>query len=150
MREILFAVLGAFIVSGLTGCGPGGDFPTAPVSGRVMCEGAPVAGAMVYFEPLREDSSSSAIVGKQGFAFTDAEGRFVLGTYGDTDGAVVGKHRVRVGGQVEDCPCVLNEEVDLMEVEIKAGEKHEFELVLPKKTGRERPPLRDEDDEDDL
>lgn len=105
---------------------------------------------MVYFEPLREDSSSSAIVGRQGFSFTDAEGKFVLTTYNNNDGAVIGKHRVRVGGPGVKCDCVLNEEVDLMQVEIKEGEKHEFELVLPKKTGRERPPLIDEDDADDL
>lgn len=150
MRSMVLSLVSCLLLASLMGCGAGGDFPTSPVSGRVICEGVPVEGAMVYFEPLREDSSSSAIVGRQGFSFTDAEGKFVLTTYNNNDGAVIGKHRVRVGGPGVKCDCVLNEEVDLMQVEIKEGEKHEFELVLPKKTGRERPPLIDEDDADDL
>jgi hypothetical protein len=123
------------------GCGSAGDFPTALVSGRVVCEGSPVPHVMVFFEPLQGEKSS--LVGKQGFAFADAEGNFQLSTYGEQDGAVVGRHRVRVGPpHPEDhpkyqCPCILDSERDVMEVEVKKGEKNEFELVLKKKTGRE-------------
>jgi hypothetical protein len=123
------------------GCGPGGEFPTAPVTGRVVCEGQPVPHVMVFFEPLPGDKSS--LVGKQGFAFADAEGHFRLSSYGEQDGAVVGRHRVRVGPpHPEDhpnykCPCILDSERDVMEVEVEKGEKNEFELVLTKRTGRE-------------
>ncbi|WP_148080561.1 DUF4198 domain-containing protein [Roseimaritima ulvae] len=122
------------------GCGNGAAFPTAQVSGQVLCEGQPVSGAMVYFEPLRSGDQASAMVGKQGFAFTDSEGRYVISTYapGEGDGAVVGKHRVRVGRGDAECDCSMNEEVDLMQVEVKADTDNTFELVLKKASSRER------------
>ncbi|MCI0365384.1 MAG: hypothetical protein L0219_16065 [Phycisphaerales bacterium] len=132
----------------LAGCGGGGDFPTAPTSGRVICEGQPAPHVMVFFEPLQ--TGKKALVGKQGFAIAKADGSFSISTYGTNDGAVVGPHRVRVGPpHSEDhpgykCACYLNSEVDLMEVDVKKGAKNEFELVLKKKTGREPKPLPDD------
>jgi hypothetical protein len=131
----------------LAGCGGGGDFPTAPVRGRVLCEGKPVPHVMVFFEPL--ETGKSALVGKAGFAIAKEDGTFELSTYGDRDGAVIGRHRVRVGlPHREDhpnfqCECYLNSEVDLMEVDVQKGQ-NEFELVLKKKTGREPPPRKDD------
>jgi hypothetical protein len=130
------------------GCGGEGDFPTAAASGRVMCEGQAVPHVMVFFEPLQ--TGKAALVGKQGFAIADANGQFTISTYGDKDGAVVGRHRVRVGPpHSEDhpgfkCVCVLNPEVDVAEVEVKEGEKNEFELVLKKRTAQDPKPLRDD------
>ena len=115
----------------------------------VVCQGQPVPHARVFFEPL--ETGESAIVWKQGFAVAAAYGTFVLSTYEPNDGAVVGKHRVRVDRpHAEDypkftCPCVLNSEVDVMEVVVKADTVNEFEVVLKQKTGREKP-LLDEDD----
>ena len=130
------------------GCGASGEFPTAPTSGKVVCEGKPAPHVMVFFEPL--EGGKSAIVGRSGFAIADEEGRFVLSSYGKNDGAVVGKHRVRVGPPHREdfpnykCDCYLNSEVDLIpEIEVKPG-KNEFELVLKKKTGRE-PPVKKDD-----
>jgi hypothetical protein len=131
------------------GCGGGGDFATASATGTVLCDGKPVEGAMVYFEPVKE-GSGSPVVGKQGFAWSDANGKFVISTYepGGEDGAVIGKHRVRVGKGKSNCNCAMNEEADLMQVEVKAGEDNVFELVLSKKTGREKATRNiDEDDE---
>jgi hypothetical protein len=140
-----------FLIAALltvVGCGSS-EFPTAPVSGTVICEGQPVAAAAIYFEPI--SSGDSALVGKQGFAFSDSEGKFTISTYTPTggDGAVVGKHRVRVGKGDSNCNCYMNDETDLMQVEVKAGEDNVFELVLNKKTAKDRPVLSDEDDEDD-
>ena len=101
------------------GCGAGGDFPTAPASGKVICEGKPVPHVMVFFEPL--ETGKSAIVGRSGFAIAEEDGTFVISSYGKNDGAVIGKHRVRVGlPHREDfpnfkCDCYLNSEVDLIE-----------------------------------
>lgn len=131
----------------VTGCSQG-DFATAKVSGVVTCEGTPVAKAMVYFEPLGAGQQTGATVGKQGFSFTDDSGRYVLSTYGNQDGAVVGKHRVRVGGPEAKCNCSLNEENTLMEVEVKAGEANVFDIALPPATpaDRARAAMNSEDD----
>src|SRR5436190_23230991 len=78
----------------LVGCNKG-DFPTAPTTGRVICEGQPVPHVMVFFEPMQ--TGKSGLVGKQGFARADANGTFFVSTYGEKDGAVIAHHRVRVG-----------------------------------------------------
>jgi hypothetical protein len=133
------------LACGLAGCG-GGDvkkFPVAKTTGIVRCEGKPVVGAMVFFEPIQE--GKSAVVGKQGHAFTGSDGRFSISTYGQEDGAVVGKHRVRVGGSVKGCPCMLNSEMDLKQVEIKEGQENTFELVLKKRTGPARKSREDDE-----
>jgi hypothetical protein len=103
---------------------------------------------MVFFEPIQE--GKSGLVGKQGFAIAQADGTFSISTYGKNDGAVIAKHRVRVGRpHPEDhpgykCNCVLDSESDVMEVEVKKGVKNAFEIVLPKKTGREKAPRKDD------
>lgn len=146
MRTPLFALLAGFSIL-TAGCG-GSDFPTALTSGRVICEGQPVPHVMVFFEPIQ--TGEKALVGKQGFAIAEADGKFSISTYGTNDGAVVGKHRIRVGPpHGEDypgfkCACVLNPEIDIQEVDIKKGEKNNFELVLKKKTGREPAPRKDD------
>ena len=134
----------------LAGCGSGGAFPVAPVSGRVICEGEPVPHVRVFFEPLQ--TGGSAIVGKQAVGMTAEDGTFELSTYGIGDGAVIGEHRVRVGGPDREaypdftCACVLNSETDVMQVEVQADTQNEFQVTLKKKTGREQPSLEDLDD----
>jgi hypothetical protein len=142
------------VIASLVGCGASGRFSTAETEGVVLCEGKPVEGAMVYFSPLATESGSAinALAGKQGFSYTDSQGRFVISTYqpGKGDGAVVGKHRVRVGRGKAQCECAMNDTVDLMEVEIKAGETNTFELVLKKATAadkRKEERSRDDDEE---
>lgn len=119
----------------LTGCGDGRTkMNLAKASGTVVCEGKPVPFATVYFEPLQLDKS--ATVGKQGIGYADENGDFILTTYDKDDGAVVGKHRVRVGKPLGPaskdfkCDCALNEEVDVMNVEVVADEENEFDIVL--------------------
>lgn len=129
----------------MIGCG-GGDFPTATVTGRVVCDGQPVPGIHVFFEPL--SSGENSMPGKQGLGRTEDDGTFEISTYGRSDGAVVGKHRVRVGwsdgADRSKCPCEVDSEKDLMEVEVKKGETNDFELVLAKATGKRRRPTLDE------
>jgi hypothetical protein len=60
----------------ILGCSKG-DFPTAKVEGVVLCEGKPVEAAAVYFEPLQAPGMKM-IVGKQGFAFTDKDGKYKI------------------------------------------------------------------------
>jgi len=126
------------------GCGPPGGFAVAPTTGRVVCEGKPVPHVMVFFEPLQ--SGEAALAGKQGLAIAREDGTFSVSTYGEEDGAVIGKHRVRVGPpRANDhpgykCACVLNSEIDVLQVEVKKGETNNFELVLKKRTASDPPP----------
>lgn len=141
MKTLKITGFNALLLSAIAGCGSDG-FATAPTSGRVVCEGIPVANAMVYFEPLPSGAggNNNAIVGKQGFSFTDSEGKFVISTYdpGRGDGAVIGRHRVRVGRGDAKCDCVTNDERTLIEVDIKPDVNNEFEIVLPKATAQDR------------
>ena len=125
--------------TGLSGCSEGlKEFPCAEASGVVLCEGAPVQGALVYFSPKM--TGKSAEVGKPGFAVTDEAGRFVLSTYGSQDGAVVGPHVVRVTtGKEFPCDCIGEETRDLMDVEIVADKENEFKVELPKRTAPVQP-----------
>ena len=140
MKTTYFAVMAVVASVCLVGCG-GGDFPTAKVTGTVLCDGKPVAGAMVFFEPVKAgEQEGSALVGKQGFSYTNDNGEFEIATYseGEPDGAVVGPHRVRVGLLGKPCNCVTDSERDVMNVEVKASEDNVFEVVLPPKTARDK------------
>lgn len=83
-------VLLAAVVACSAGCGGGEpkDKPTlAPVHGKLVQKGAPLANAMVEFMP---DSGAPST------GTSDAQGAFEL-TYGDgTKGAKIGAHKVKV------------------------------------------------------
>jgi hypothetical protein len=126
----------------LTGCGDGRTkMGLAPVEGTVICEGQPVPYATIYFEPLKQGKTEN--VGKQGIGYADDNGHFTISTYDRNDGAVVAKHRVRVGPALGEnprvaCDCVLNEEIDAMEAEVIAGKTNMFEIKLRKATAKEK------------
>ena len=61
---------------------------TAPVTGRVLLDGKPVAAAAVMFEPLDG--------GVPARGSTGADGSFTLSTFARDDGALVGRHRVSI------------------------------------------------------
>jgi hypothetical protein len=78
----------------LLGCGPG--YRTAPVSGRITLDGAPLDGASVTFTPIPNEESSGQF-GMGSYGKTDGEGRYSLKLIEtDTQGAAVGEHRVQV------------------------------------------------------
>jgi hypothetical protein len=60
----------------------------------VTIDGRPFATGKVMFSPMAK--SGEVNVGKPGFGRLDADGRFVLSTYADDDGAVVGEHSVTI------------------------------------------------------
>lgn len=137
-------VITSLMMIAIAGCGSGlKEFPVAPVKGKVVCNGAPVPYVFVYFEPIQ--TGKEAIVGKPGFGIADVEGNFVLTTYHEADGAVVGRHRVRVEAPRGDradgfsCDCELSDSVDVMEIDIKEDQDNQVEVVLKAKTGKERP-----------
>lgn len=73
----------------------------APVSGVVKLNGQPYGKAVVTFQPISTGDNPNP--GRGSSAYTDENGRYVLMCDGEIDGAVVGKHRVRImtaGGNV--------------------------------------------------
>jgi hypothetical protein len=72
----------------LVGCG-GGDL--ASVNGKLTYKGAPVKGGTVTFSPV---GSGKYTAGKAASAEVQADGTYTLGTYSDSDGARIGRHRV--------------------------------------------------------
>lgn len=69
------------------GCGPADGLHLATVTGTVTLEGQPVPEAVVMFTPEAGGGSSGV---------TDVDGRFQLTYNSDRQGAVVGKHQVRI------------------------------------------------------
>lgn len=60
----------------------------APVSGTVTYRNQPVKGAVVNFVPVAGDNIATGL--------TDAQGKYQLGTFELTDGALVGQHKVSI------------------------------------------------------
>jgi len=83
------SILASFLVIGAAGCGGGEGYSTAPVSGSVTLNGAPLANAMVRFQPSAKGNPGPASVGE-----TDDQGMFTLAFNDGKEGAVVGPHKV--------------------------------------------------------
>ena len=136
MTRCRAAGLGGLVLA-VAGCSGG---PTlAPVSGVVTLDGAPYGKAVVSFQPIA--SSGNAEPGRGSSAYTDENGRFVLRYDGTADGAVVGKHLVRImtkgsemttagadGGSPDGAGS--KREVDPIPVEWSALSKKEFEVPV--------------------
>jgi len=91
VKYCLFAI--GVLAGGLCGCG-GNEFAVAPVTGKVTCQGKPVTEASITFSPFSQDAKAKA--GKAAEATLNDSGEFTLNTYGNGDGAVIGKHRVTI------------------------------------------------------
>jgi uncharacterized GH25 family protein len=91
-----------FIVLVFVGCGSSNEYETTRVSGLVTCQGKPVANATVNFTPVPEESRAAGQRGRVALGHTDKDGRFTLTTYQDGDGAIVGKHVVTVGLNMDE------------------------------------------------
>ena len=118
----------------LVGCGGAEKFPVATATGTVLCEGKPVAKVLVYFEPVR--TGESGVTGQMGTGVTDESGKFSVSTYGTKDGAVLGKHKIRVGKTENTgaCNCALNSMTVQKTVDVTKDATNDFEIVLTKKS----------------
>lgn len=79
----------------LSGCGKS-PYELADVRGTVTINGQPLTHARVMFAPAAVGGPTGANVGKPAFGTLQADGSFVLGTYGKSDGAIVGPHSVTI------------------------------------------------------
>jgi hypothetical protein len=68
------------------GCGSN-RLPTAPVEGKVLCDGKPLEFGGVLFQ---------SDLGPPALGAIQPDGTFRLSTYRDGDGAVLGTHRVQI------------------------------------------------------
>ena len=92
----------AALACGLVGCNGGDPYATTPVSGVVTCQGKPVANATVNFTPQPQEGRAEGRRGRVALGITDQEGRFTLTTFENNDGAIVGKHTVSVGLNIDE------------------------------------------------
>jgi hypothetical protein len=120
-------LMGTLIVALLPGCS---SSPLATVHGRVTCHGQPVPEAGVIFSPMPK-AESDREAGKAASGSTDADGRFVLTTYKDGDGALIGKHRASIIlDNTHPSPCGQSK---LVQVEVKPGDNEiNIEMSDPK------------------
>lgn len=130
--------LAALGVAILVGCGDG-RLPTAPVSGVVTLDGKPVTSGAVVFTPDHGWPAQGEL---------DSDGRFVLSTYEEGDGAILGEHRIVVIAQTGDDPeehferppskpikslvpdRYANKATSGLSYEVKPGESNEVQLPL--------------------
>ncbi len=88
----MFSAAAGFVLAAAAGCG--GDARYAKVSGVVTFNGQPYKNAVVTFQPVAGKDNLNPGRGSSGVA--DDSGRFTLRTDDGHDGAVVGKHLVRI------------------------------------------------------
>ena len=79
----------AFVM--LQGCGQSGP-ALYPVSGKVQCDGKPVADAMVFFHRAGKTDMNEPVP----YGFTSADGTYQLGTNVIGDGAQAGEYVVTI------------------------------------------------------
>lgn len=89
------------LVALLAGC-QRSEFELAPTEGTVTIEGQPLSAGKVMFAPISQGDSLNA--GKPAFGIIQPGGGFVLTTYKEGDGAVVGEHWVTIYGPDRGTP----------------------------------------------
>jgi hypothetical protein len=123
------------LLAALVGCSGSGNY--APVSGVVKLDGKPYPNAVVSFQPIGTKETPNP--GRGSSAYTDENGRFVLKCDNTIDGALIGKHTVRImtkgndvvgqspeGGSPDGAPAGRN--VDPIPPEWNALSKVEFDV----------------------
>lgn len=94
-------VVGLLFIS-IFGCGGSDEYSVVPVRGVVTCQGKPVTNATVNFTPKADQGRPEGRRGRVALGITDNDGRFKLTTYKNDDGAIVGKHTVTVGLNINE------------------------------------------------
>ncbi|WP_417390529.1 carboxypeptidase regulatory-like domain-containing protein [Gimesia sp.] len=82
------------------GCTGGSDVDLGTVSGIVTMDGKPLSSAIVIFVPEKGNPSSGR---------TDADGKYDLIYLGNTRGAILGSHKVKITSREPD---ELDQEID--------------------------------------
>lgn len=118
-------MVGCLAFVSLIGCGgtPAGYPDTAPVTGTITLDGAPLEGATISFAPAEGRSSS----GK-----ADAQGKYELRYTGAIKGAMLGTHRVEIRKSVPDTNYKPSKaELDLLKMTAEVEQTEVAEFVPP-------------------
>jgi hypothetical protein len=91
---VAFLFPGLATVCTVAGCSSKSEFAVAPVHGIVTMAGHPMTGGKVAFAPIAQ--AAGQIAGKAAIGLIQPDGQYVLMTYEDGDGAIVGEHWVTV------------------------------------------------------
>jgi hypothetical protein len=141
----------------IAGCGDGAkQFPIAAVRGKVVCDGEHVRNVIVYFNPVSTSEKEQAVIGKQAIGVANDVGEFVLSTYNDQDGAVIGRHSVRVEAPRGDeadgfsCNCQLGDGLEQTQVDVKADTNNDFTIELLPKPKKAKPRALSPDEQEEL
>ncbi len=117
---LLTGLLGLVLPS-LAGCGSGEEkLDLVPASGVLTYKGKPLSGYQVFFKPEGDLRPANGT--------TDENGKFVLGTAGDANGALVGKFNVYIILPPEDLEVESGRETQAMVQERKSALPRKFEL----------------------
>jgi len=93
--RVCFVVLALGFLMTASGCPKGGAaYKTAPVKGKVIYNGQPVTSGGIHFQPIAVEGAAATNPGQPANGQVQSDGTFVLSTYKEGDGAVVGKHKV--------------------------------------------------------
>ncbi len=94
-RLLPLAAVPVLVLPLLAGCGGSGE-DLAPVQGTVTLDGNPLPDALVEFELEPGENVYQRTSGSSSRGRTDADGRYTLKYTHDSEGALVGKHVVRI------------------------------------------------------
>lgn len=127
------------------------QFETAAVSGTVTSNGTVVPAGTIVFTPIA--TGTNTMVGKSATGFVE-DGKFVLSTYDNGDGAVIGTHSVIVTGK--ETPPEDPKEIEwgaapnwgstTETFTVVAGQDNQFEIKLTPPARRKRRWAEEDDD----
>ncbi len=104
-RVVRFVMALLIGVAAVSGCGSGaGKSPVAKVSGKVTFDGQAVTGGTISLFPTGAAKATEA--GKAGICLIQSDGSFKASTYGEFDGAIIGKHQVMYSPPSVETPVV--------------------------------------------
>lgn len=110
VRGFSWAVPAAIVLAALGGCGRPAGVEFAPVTGRVIVNGQPLAAGTIHFIPDESKGTS----GPMSTGVLQSDGSFALRGPGQHVGAMVGSHRVYLTLPLPDLgptPVVVDGEV---------------------------------------
>ena len=138
----------------LSGCSGNEQYPTALVSGTVTSNGTPVPEGTIMFSPIAQGKKT--LIGKPATGAIK-DGEFILSTFENGDGAVVGTHAVIVKGK--EIPPDDPRDIEWGRAPkwgstseqfiVAANVENEFQIELTPPPPKKKKRKKNDDDEDD-